>query len=95
MKLPGQQFEVLRDVTLHTVKGETIQVRKDDLVEYLGNYIFGGSYQSDPIPEDHFRLLGGSQPCDEDHPHHGAEGTFDLGACDWGIVRRGYLAPFE
>lgn len=74
MLTKGTTYEVLRDTILYTPTGE-VQVRRHDLVEYLGSYNARGHYQSDPRPEDHFKLLGGSQDCAIDHPNWGAEGT--------------------
>lgn len=92
---PGQLFEVLRPTTLHTAEGKTVKVEKYDMLEYLGRYNARGHYQSDPVPEDHFRFLGGSQLCDEDHPECGAEGPLSPLATNWGVVKPGYLSLLE
>lgn len=95
MSTSGQTFEVIRDTVLHTVDGQTIQIRKNDLLEFLGNHNFQGYYQSDPIPEDHFRLLGGSQSADVDHPNYGVEGVLSADACNHGVAKPSYLVAYH
>ena len=43
---------------LRTEQGKEIPLKDGDLIEYLGTYRHGGQYQSDPIPTDHFELVG-------------------------------------
>ncbi len=59
--------------------GRRVQLRHGDMIQYTGNVIHGGHYQSDPIPTDHFTVYGAGGG---DHPHYGAYGEFHPN--DWG-----------
>ncbi len=62
--------------------GGRIKLRVGDMIQYAGNVIHGGHYQSDPIPTDHFTVYGSGTG--GDHPHVGEYGEFWPN--DWGVA---------